>query len=199
MFLLDHLAIVCADLDEGCRWAEARLGVPFQAGGTHEKYGTHNRLLGLADGLYLEVIAPNPKAIPHGPRWFGLDDAPSEPRLGNWICQASSLSDYHDIAGPAVALTRGDLAWNITVPDDGNLPLDGGFPTLIEWGDAGGHPSKHLPDSGLCLMELCVMTPDAERVTMSADTFDPRVKIVSAPKVALQARFKSPRGMVVLG
>jgi len=33
------------------------LGVPFQPGGRHDVFGTHNALLGLADGLYIEAIA----------------------------------------------------------------------------------------------------------------------------------------------
>jgi hypothetical protein len=36
--------------------------------------GTHNRLLKLGEGFYLELIAIDPQAPPPGrPRWFGLD------------------------------------------------------------------------------------------------------------------------------
>lgn len=39
------------------------------------QFGTHNRCLGMEDGIYLEVIAVDPEAPPPSrPRWFGLDD-----------------------------------------------------------------------------------------------------------------------------
>ena len=85
MMELDHLAITCASLPEGAAWAEERLGAPLEPGGRHAHFGTHNRLLSLGPGLYLEVIAPDPEApAPGRPRWFGLDEA-REPTLGNWI------------------------------------------------------------------------------------------------------------------
>ena len=80
---LDHLAIGAQTLQEGVAWAEAKLGVSFQAGGTHARFATHNRLLGVADGLYLEVIAADPDATCEGPRWFGLDTFSGPPRLVN--------------------------------------------------------------------------------------------------------------------
>ncbi len=59
---LDHLAVACANLDEGVDWVEEQLGVPLQPGGQHARYGTHNKLLGLGDGLYFEVIAIDPRS-----------------------------------------------------------------------------------------------------------------------------------------
>ncbi len=198
MLVLDHLAVICADLDAGCAWVEAQLGVSLQAGGRHDRYGTHNRLLGLDGGLYLEVIAPDHTVTPDGPRWFGLDHAPAHPRLGNWICQASRLGGFADIAGPAVDLRRGDLNWRITVPEDGSLPLGGGFPTLIKWGADVTHPAAALVPSGLRLTQLRVLTPDAGLVTGHCGPMDPRVVVEEADTCALEAVFQTPSGLVVL-
>ena len=57
MYVFDHLVIAAESLEAGVAWAEERLGVSFEVGGQHLRYGTHNALLGLVDGLYLEVIA----------------------------------------------------------------------------------------------------------------------------------------------
>ena len=77
---LDHLAITCASLEDGTAWAEERLGVPLEPGGRHDRFGTHNRLISLGPGLYLEVIAPEPGTTPAVPRWFDLNHA-TAPRL----------------------------------------------------------------------------------------------------------------------
>ena len=194
MFKLDHLAVVCRDLAQGTDWLEARLGVQMQPGGQHARFGTHNRLLGLADGLYLEVIAPDPAADVTGPRWFGLDDAPEVPRLGNWICQTDDLATHAATAGPAIALERGALRWQITVPDDGSLPEGGAFPTLIKWGAGITHPAQTLRPSGLRLTALHVY-----RATPLGAAMDPRVTLhAEATRPALEAHFDTPQGPKVL-
>lgn len=198
MLVLDHLAVVAADLQIGSDWLEAQLGVSLQPGGRHDRFGTHNRLLGLADGLYLEVIAPDPNAVPKGPRWFDLDSAPAQPRLGNWICQADDLDSYLDIAGPVVDLQRGALDWRITVPDDGSLPLGGACPTLIKWGAGVVHPSHTFAHSGVRLVGLTVTAPDAAALAARLGPLDARVTLASGPQVRLEAEFDTPSGPRVL-
>ena len=39
---IDHLVVAARNLDEGVAWCEATLGLTPNAGGEHEKYGTHN-------------------------------------------------------------------------------------------------------------------------------------------------------------
>jgi len=57
----DHLILAARDLDSGAAWLEDRLGVALAAGGRHERMGTHNRLLSLGQGFYLELIAIDPQ------------------------------------------------------------------------------------------------------------------------------------------
>ncbi|NCO85786.1 MAG: VOC family protein [Rhodobacterales bacterium] len=202
MMRLDHLAVTCADLGAGVAWVEAALGVRLEPGGQHAHYATHNRLLGLGAGLYLEVIAPDPEApAPGHPRWFGLDQA-GAPRLGNWIVAVddlgAALADAPE-AGRAVALTRGALSWQIGVPDDGGLPLGGAFPTLIAWGQGVAHPSTRLADQGVRLTALQVKHPQAAALRgRLAALDDPRVALAEGP-VGLRATFATPTGQAVLG
>lgn len=71
MLTLDHIAMVGETLEEAAHAVETALGVAMQTGGQHARFATHNRLLGLADGLYLEAIAIDPGAPqPACPRWF---------------------------------------------------------------------------------------------------------------------------------
>jgi hypothetical protein len=192
---LDHLAVVAPDLATGAAFVEQALGVVLQPGGTHALFGTHNRLLGLGAGLYLEVIAPDPGAPPpERPRWFGLDQV-TNVHLGNWIVRVPDLAtiDAPD-AGDVLSLSRGDLSWRITVPPDGSLPYAGGFPTLITW-DSGAHPSTRLPESGVRLVELTVTHPEADQLAgQLAAVTDPRVRFVTGAASRLSARFITPNG-----
>ncbi|HEY3555130.1 MAG TPA: VOC family protein, partial [Casimicrobiaceae bacterium] len=70
---LDHLVVAATSLDAGADWIEARLGVRPVPGGKHATMGTHNALVGLGPGAYLEVIAIDPQAsAPARARWFDL-------------------------------------------------------------------------------------------------------------------------------
>lgn len=199
MFHLDHIAIASSSLAEGTTWVEEKLGVSMVPGGEHDRFGTHNTLLGLADGLYLEVIAKNPNAASTGrATWFGLDTFRGQPRLANWICAGKSLSHAPAVAGTPQSLTRGELKWDITVPDDGSLPDSGGFPTLIAWGDGVPHPSTVLPASGCRLVSWEVLHPEATRLRQIVPIDDDRVTFTTAQTAAFRATFDTPNGKKVL-
>ncbi len=202
MLSLDHLAVACTDLGQGVAWVEKSLGVTFQPGGQHLRYGTYNMLLGLADGLYLEVIAKDPDAAPYdGPSWFALDEFSGRPRLANWICRTDDMDATRKQApvsvGPARDLIRGDLRWRITVPDDGSLPFDGAYPTLVQWADGTQHPAARLPDSGCRLTSFDVTHPTADAIQNMLDLPDARVGFHVGP-AAFSATFATPVGERVL-
>lgn len=198
MFTLDHIAVAATDLKAGANWVEAQLGVALQPGGVHPRYGTHNMLLGLADGLYLEVIAKKPDLQPEaGHSWFGLDQFSGPPRLANWICRADDLGAYQGVAGPAQALARADLKWDITVPETGNLPYGGAFPTLLRWAKDTVHPATLLSPSGLRLVDFCVTHPLADVVQALAPMADPRIRFKTGA-AGFRATFDGPNGQKVL-
>ncbi len=202
MLKLDHLAVACTSLAEGTAWVEQQLGVRLQPGGQHARYGTHNMLLGLADGLYLEVIAKDPEATPQaGHAWFGLDEFAGPPRMANWICRTddltAALAKAPASAGTPRALTRGDLEWQITVPDDGSLPYQGAYPTLIAWAEGTHHPADRLPASGCRLLRFEVSNPDADALVQMMALADPRVQMTTGP-FGLRATFETPGGIRTL-
>lgn len=192
---LDHLAIAAETLEEGVAWAEEKLGVTFLEGGKHARFATHNRLLGLADGLYLEVIAADPNATCDGPRWFGLDTFQGPPRLVNWICEPADFETMLRYGMRRVAMSRGDLHWDMGVPEDGSLPLDGGFPTVLRW--RGTRPGQNLPASGCGLRSLVVSHPQAREIEAEIKMADPRVRF-TVGKATLGAVFDTPDGQVTL-
>ncbi|MET0047186.1 MAG: VOC family protein [Sedimenticola sp.] len=168
---IDHLVITSPTLEMGAQHVIDALGVEPQPGGEHVKMGTHNLLLRLGNSTYLEVIAKNPEApAPGRPRWFSLDkvDEGSLPLLATWVARtadieaavAACLEDVGDI----VSMNRGDLDWRITIPQNGELLLDGVAPSLIEWQTA-RHPAEGLVDHGLRLLDLELHHPEQERVS----------------------------------
>lgn len=198
--LLDHLAVAGETLEEASAHIEQALGVALQPGGKHGKFGTHNRLLGLRDGLYLEAIAIDPQAQPPGrPRWFDLDNFQGGPRLTNWICRVedieATLLIFPDGTGEPIDLTRGALQWRMAVPPTGRLPFDNLFPALIEWqGDL--HPANMLQDSACRLRRLVVYHPDA--LTLARQLGELDLVVFDTGPAALQAEIETPHGLRVL-
>ena len=199
---LDHLAISAATLAEGVAMVEALLGAPLAAGGVHPTMGTHNRLLSLGPGLYLEVIAVDPVAPrPDAPRWFDLDRFSGPPRLTHWICRCDDLDRALAVAPPGmgtpVAFARGDYRWRFAVPPTGVLPCDDTHPALIQWQGA-RHPAADLPESGCRLRRLVVAHPEAPALRRHlAALHDPRIVVETGPK-ALVAEIETPDGVKVL-
>ncbi len=199
----DHLVISSERLEAGVQTIEALLGVSFEAGGKHPRYGTHNALLGLAGGLYLEVIAIDPDATPEVlPRWFGLDEFVGAPRLTNWVCRGQGLVALLPelplgFAGIA-QLTRADLAWDMAEAERGVLPYDQCFPGLIDWKDS-THPSTRLKDCGVRLEALELTHPNIKELETSLCGLlgDARVEFVEGATPKLAARLRTPSGKMV--
>ncbi len=62
--LLDHLVYTVPDLAAATAMFARALGVAPSFGGEHSaEYGTCNALLSLGEGQYLELLAPDPKAV----------------------------------------------------------------------------------------------------------------------------------------
>ena len=165
----DHVVIGAARLGDAAGTVEARLGAELTGGGRHPLMATHNRLMRLTDG-YLEVIAIDPEApAPDRPRWYGLDNPATADRLAGGpraLCWVAAVDNIEQAAatcgfdcGRIIEVTRGDLHWRLTVPDDGGLAAGGILPALIEW-PPGVNPVAALPDSGLELAGLRATHPD---------------------------------------
>lgn len=165
---LDHLVIAATSLEEGSAFVREQLGLELQNGGQHERMGTHNKLLRLNAGTYLEVIAVDPVAVkPNVPRWFGLDSFDGPPRLLHWVVRLTD-GDLEQVRlpehGPVHPMARGAFSWRITIPSDGSLPGDGLIPTLIAWDTGSSHPSAVLEPSGCSLIKLDGTHPEADRI-----------------------------------
>ncbi|MFM0321355.1 VOC family protein [Caballeronia glebae] len=183
---LDHLVIAARTLEEGAQFVAAKFGVETTPGGAHPLMRTHNRLLNLWGGAYLEVIAVDPSAASAEaprPRLFALDDPAMRhrleahgPQLVHWVARVDrpkSLvrwrEQYPERIAPVAAMSRAGNTWGLTVPDDGAFPAwqnagDGALPSLIQW-DTPRHPSGSLPETGVALRTLTGFHPHAQAVS----------------------------------
>ena len=208
---LDHIAVIAPDLAAGVAWVRGVLGVEPPTGGKHPEMGTHNRLLGLGPDAYLEIISVDPEA-PNPPhrRWFGLDDADAVERhwregrrLRGYVARAidiaAAIGAHGETFGAPMRISRGDRSWLFATRADGDLPMGGALPCLIDWGER-GTPAPAMPDLGLRLQSLRVETPhpDAVHATLDAIGMVRRPEISRAAEVRLTATIATPQGVRVL-
>jgi len=210
MVAFDHLVVAALTLEAGEDHLERLLGVRPQRGGKHVAMGTHNSLLKLGEGRFLELIAIDPDGkAPSRPRWFALDSAEMRaalaagPRLIHWVARCDDLDAVRRAApvdlGRAHEMTRGAYTWRITIPDDGHLPRGGVFPTLIQWSDA-RHPADAMADSGLRLIALSAAHPEPAviRLALAALGLADAPKVTFGTPARLAAMLKTSRGTVTL-
>ena len=201
---VDHLVYGVQDLNAAMVELGGRLGVRPVAGGSHPGAGTHNALLDLGGGSYLEVIAPDPgQPAPSRPRHFGLD-ALEGPKLVGWAAKATDLEARVAAAraagydpGPATPMQRRRpdgvlLEWVLTAGGPGG---DGLVPFLIDWGVA-PHPSQSAP-GGCSLMRLRARHPRPAEVLAQLAAVGISLD-VEAGLVGLVATLETPNGPVEL-
>jgi len=146
---LDHLSFAAGPegLDATAQRLGAQLGVSFQDGGFHPRFGTRNRILPLTAGRYLEVVAvldhPAADKVPFGQAvrarsaegggWLGwvvaVDDlAPLEQRMGR-----VAIEGHRHLPDGTV------LTWHQLGVKD--LQVDPQLPFFVQWSRDAIHPS----------------------------------------------------------
>lgn len=204
--MIDHLVYAAPDLEAACADLEARLGVRPSAGGKHTGRGTHNALLDLGDGAYLEVIGPDPdQPEPSRPRPFGIAQL-AVPRLVTWAAKAPGIEERvarardagFDPGTPqAMSRMRPDgvnLAWTLTLRDE--AAADGLVPFLIDWGET-PHPSATAA-RGCRLVTLRAEHPRPDSVVPLLEAIGEPLDVREGPHARLIAEVACPRGRVEL-
>ena len=108
---IDHIVIVVNDLEQAAKDYE-RLGFTVVSGGKHP-VGSHNVLISLADGSYIEIIAFYREALDH--RWW--DPLKKGERLVDFCMQTDDLrGDTSKLRAAGVAIND-PVPWSRTRPD----------------------------------------------------------------------------------
>ena len=112
MLKLDHIVLAAETLQEGVDYVPHRLGVSFDAGGQHDLFGTHNRLLDWVIVIFDRALTIAGKPTQR-PLWFDLEHFAGPPRVITWLCQTremgQTLSALPYDPGQVITVTRDDL------------------------------------------------------------------------------------------
>jgi hypothetical protein len=87
----------------------------------------------------------------------------------------------------------------MAVPADGKLPFGGLFPALIQW-EGTAHPAPRLPDRGVRLLALELLSPEAEglRAALAPLIDDARIRVIDSDTPGMRAVLDTPSGKVTL-
>ncbi|MCI0475611.1 MAG: VOC family protein, partial [Anaerolineales bacterium] len=114
----DHFIVLVNDLDAAIR-AYRNLGFDARAGGEHPAFGSHNALVALADGTYIELVAFKDAALAAKTFWgAGVTKLRAGEGFGGFVLASNDLAD--DVAQlKSRALNIGDLSAGSRVRPDG--------------------------------------------------------------------------------
>lgn len=203
---IDHLVYATDDLEIGIESIEKALGVWPALGGKHVGLGTHNALIAIGQGVYVEIIAPDPEQPkPDQPLPFGLESVRS-PRLAAIAVRTTDIDALVAAArdrgydpGEIVSMSRqrpdgATLSWRIALRRD--RPGDGLIPFVLDWGET-PHPAADMPSGGsLVGLRAEHPEPDSLKAALEALDFDLRVSQSDTP--AIIATIETKRGRVEL-
>lgn len=200
---IDHIVIVAPSLNKGADLVKKTLRITPETGGEHPKMGTHNLLLRLGDAIYLEVIACNPNAIkPNRPRWFGLDQVSKNTpaQLKSWVVRtndmSSTLKSCSEPIGKIEPMRRGNFNWLITIPENGDIPIHQGAPSLIQW-KSSNHPASELTDYGLSFIGLTIYNSEPERISnfIQSIRLKGNIEVIRNDTSKIVALINTPKGV----
>jgi hypothetical protein len=203
--MLDHLVYGAPDLDSAIVEIESLVGVRPATGGRHAGGLTHNALLSLGEGSYLEVISPAAGADLTASLPFGLATL-SEPRLAAWAIAVDDLESRIEAAkrdgydpGPISDGSRelpdgSSLKWRLAFKTP--PPADGLAPFLIQWLTE-PHPSATAPQ-GCRLAGLRAEHPDPASVEVILYAIGVKLEVARGSEPRLIASLDTPNGRVEL-
>ncbi len=180
---LDHVILGINDLQRGIAVFGRLTGVTPQPGGEHPGRGTHNALVSLGDGRYLEIVAP----------------ISTHPDSNISALVARLRSNGFTISDPAAGSRRRPdgtlLSWQIASVDDSTLTV---APFFIEWAADAPHPSGTSP-SGCRLLDLHLVERQPRQLAQLLSTLGFRTHVDAGPAPRISFSLACSRGPVSFG
>ena len=199
--MLDHIILLTAGLGPfGERFA-ADTGVTLTVGGAHPGLGTANLLASLGDGVYMEVMGPDPALDP--PRGLGARlAAHGEPSIGGFAAGTADMPATMAAVAAAALSAAGPAAGSRTAPDGTLLTWTSLFlgehayadqvPFFIDWG-ATPHPSS-TSAQGLELLSFQAVHPQPDGLAGLYRRLGVPVDVVAGPARGFKLHIGTPQG-----
>ncbi|HET7459924.1 MAG TPA: VOC family protein, partial [Longimicrobium sp.] len=189
-------------LERGIELLRQATGVTAVFGGAHPGRGTHNALLSLGPGRYLELMAPDPHQG-RTPENAGLFALHTLTPVG-WAVHAENADQVLETARanglPGGMVRPGSrqrpdgttLRWRTLDPWGTESDV---LPFFIEWAPGSPHPSTDAPGGcTLAALQLASPEPDSLRATLARAGV--QVDVVRGPREAISLTLDCPAGRV---
>lgn len=205
---LDHIVWAVPDLEEGRKLFEQLTGVVSASGGIAPgRSQSHNALVGLGNGSYLEIFAPR-VAMPNGGYWRDLIED-GKPHLASFclrvedefsaLLKAMPDTGLKSTAPRAMGRTRTDgIALNWKLLNVSGTTMDNYLPFFIDWLGSKPHPAEDSPQ-GVRLESFEVRHPQADAMQKIFTALAIDVPVVQAASPSFALHLQTPKGKVVLG
>jgi hypothetical protein len=206
---IDHLILGIDDLERGIAEFESKTGVRPVFGGAHPDRGTHNALASLGDGVYVEILAPNPADVKPGNPTEGLDFLRKMTTLTpiGWALAASDVAvakKRAEEAGMTMSQVRpgarrlpggSTLEW-VTVGV--TAPAHNWAPFFIQWKDPALQPASTAPGGcTLTSVTLADANPEPLRSLFDAVGFQMTLSQLEAGQESkMTITLQCPKGTV---
>ncbi len=199
----DHVTIAIDSLERGIRLLQQLTGVVPVRGGVHPTRRTHNAVISLGAGRYLELVAPDPKDSVRLPSTTAMASY-GLPRPIGWAVRVRNADTTGvtvrqsglpggDVVNRTMTLADGSaLRWRALTPW-GSLNR-ATLPYFIEW-NPGPHPSTQAPAGCTpASLRLRSARPDSLRALLIAARLS--VAVDSAAFEGIQLVLECPVGRV---
>lgn len=202
---LDHIVWAVPDLDAGIRTIADLTGVePVSGGKAPGREQSHNALISLGDGAYLEIFSP---ARAGGGRWGKLIED-GQPRI---VSYALRVTDRFAALKPAIEAAgysfTGPRSMGRVRPDGGAVnwellniagtPIDDALPFFIDWLGSTPHPSESSP-KGATIDTFSIAHPRASDLAAIYADIGVETPVLASNKAAINLVLDTPRGQVWL-
>lgn len=204
---LDHVVLGVNNLDKGMDDFREITGVTPKKDGTDATFGTHSAIVGLGENMFLEIIAPDPKADPDllNPelrelvydRLQTLDSlTPFRWAIGTSNLERTTKFMRRASSRPSEVMAgsrdRGwgrDLAWTwvkVNVPDSHVTPF------FVQWDDMTKRPQSRAPE-GCTLDELHINSRNYKSLLNLVATMQVAVDLTGSEEDSLSFALDCPR------
>jgi hypothetical protein len=197
---IDHVLLGIDDLQRGMASFEQLTGVRPVYGGKHPG-GTHNALVSLGGGTYLEILALQPQAKATG-EYAGLRQLRELTPIG-WAVSSADSAQLRDRLGAAGLSATEPVAGSRTTPTGETLSwqsfgLKDSFaeaPFFIVWSAQTPHPSTTSP-TGCTVQRWRIAGSQHKSLERLRTALDLQVEVAAATAASMRLSLRCPKGIV---